>query len=175
MAQDDLRKEYPHLAKFIPYIELLAKESDRGKVLISTGFIEEQLKEVLLAFMLDKPSATELVTGGNAALGSLSSRISACYLLGLISEDEEHDLSLIRRIRNDFAHDIHTSFKTRSVIDRCKILRLKAHDYTSLQMGEVVMTPGAQFETSAVSLIMNLTNRATYVARKRLSYGNWQR
>ena len=171
---DDLQEKYPNLAKFWPYLDLLGKESDRGKVLISTGFLEEQLKDVLLAYLLDKPQAADLVTGSYAPLGTFSARIAACYLLGLISEVEHHDLTLLRRIRNDFAHDIHTSFETPGIIDRCKQLRLKAHDYTSEKMGEIVVGPAGQFQSAAVGLIMNLTNRPHYVSMKRSAYGNWK-
>ncbi|WP_374387933.1 MltR family transcriptional regulator [Sandaracinobacter sp.] len=167
------RDDHPHLAKFFPYLELLRAESDRGAVLISTGYMEEQLKDVLLAFMLDTPQARELVTSGNAPLGSFSSRISACYTLGLISENEYSDLMLLRRIRNDFAHDMHTSFDTPSVVDRCKLLHHKAHDYTSEKMGDVVVNTKGQFITAATSLVLNLTNRPHYVALKRCGYGNW--
>jgi hypothetical protein len=173
MPPEDVRAKYPNLAKFWPYLDLLHKESDRGKVLISTGFIEQQLKEVLLGFMLENKTADELVDGTNAPLGTFSARISASYVLGLISEKEHHDLTLIRRIRNDFAHDIHTSFETSSVIDRCKALRLKAQDYTSEKMGEVVVNAAGQFQTSAVALIMNLTNRPFYVGKQRRVYGDW--
>ena len=171
---DDFRAKNPHLKEFFPYLDLLAKESERGQVLISTGFLEQQLRDVLIAHMIAVSQAPELVDGANAPLGTLSARTSACFVLGLISEDEHHDLVLIRRIRNDFAHHIHTSFATQSVIDRCKELRLKAHDYTSEKMGEVV-PPAGQFQTAAVGLIMNLTNRAEYVSRKRTTYGNWPR
>jgi mannitol operon repressor len=167
------KEEYPHLATFWPYLELLQKESDRGKVLISTGFMEEQLKDVLLAFMLRGKASNDLLTSANAPLGTFSSRIAACYALGLVSENEHHDLTLVRRIRNDFAHDIHTTFDTPSVVDRCKLLRHKAHDYTSEKMGEVVVPPAGQFTTAAVGLIMNLTNRPHYVGKHRRTYGNW--
>lgn len=165
---------HPHLAEFYPYLELLREESDRGKVLISTGFIEDQLKNVLLAFMLESSQAEELVSSTNAPLGTLSAKISSCYVLGLVSEVEHHDLTLIRRIRNDFAHNLHTSFTTQSVIDRCKLLRLKAHDYSSEKMGDVTVNPSGQFQTAAVALIMNLTNRPHYVAEKRRMHGAWK-
>jgi mannitol operon repressor len=71
VAADDLLKTHPHLKEFLPYLDLLNKESDRGKVLVSTGFLEQQLKEVLLAFMLPNDQAADLVGGHNAPLGSL--------------------------------------------------------------------------------------------------------
>jgi hypothetical protein len=167
------REEQPHLAKFYPYLDLLRAESDRGRVLISTGYMEEQLKDILLAFMMDTPQAKELVTSGNAPLGTFSSRIAACYTLGLISEREHHDLTLLRKIRNEFAHDMHVSFATPSVVDRCKLLNHKIHDHTDVK-SEMVLDPVSQFTSAAVSLILNLTNRPHYVSQRRCGYGDWQ-
>ena len=171
--EDDLLKTHPHLKEFLPYLELLRNESPRGQVLISTGFIEEHLKRTLLAFMREVPQAARLVDGANAPLGTLSARIEACYVLGLIAENEHHDLGLLRKIRNDFAHDIHTSFETPSVVDRCRQLKLKAHDYKSKEMGEVVVPPRDQFQTCAVAIITHLINRPHYVAMRRCVLEDW--
>lgn len=164
---DDFKKRNPHLDGFWPYLEKLREESDRGAVLISTGYLEQQLKDILLAFMVDDTNVSKLLEGGYAPLGSFSSRIAACYAFGLLSENEHYDLHQLRKIRNDFAHDLHTSFETQSVIDRCAMLRHKVHDYTSEERGEVVIDAPGQFRTAAVGLIMNLTNRAHYVAKER--------
>jgi mannitol operon repressor len=93
--------------------------------------------------------------------------------LGLISENEHHDLNQLRRIRNAFAHDIHTTFDTQSVKDRCTTLEMKAHDYDSAELGEVRVPPRAQCSTSAVALIMNLANRPHYVAKQRRAPQAW--
>ncbi len=164
----------PHLAKFYPYLDLLRAESDRGRVLISTGYMEEQLKDILLAFMMDSPQAKELVTSGNAPLGTFSSRIAACYTLGLISEREHHDLTLLRKIRNDFAHDMHTSFETQSIVDRCKLLHHKIGNYNYDNDKGDIAAPVAQFTSAAVALILNFTNRPHYVSERRCGYGEWQ-
>ena len=100
MTVDDFRSRNPHLAKFWPYLDLLEKESERGKVLISCGFLETQLRDVLLAFMIDSAAASDLLEGANAPLGTFSSRITACFALGLISEQELADLTVLRRIRH---------------------------------------------------------------------------
>jgi len=171
--QDDLLKKYPNLKEFLPYLDLLRKESPRGQVLISAGYLEEQLKQVLLAFMREDADSTNLLEGGNAPLGTLSSRIAACYALGLINEHERNDLTLIRKIRNDFAHDMHTTFETPSVVDRCKELRFKAHDYGSKEKGDVVIGAPGQFQTAAVGLILNLVNRPHYVAKHRRAGQKW--
>ncbi len=167
---DKFLAENPHLKDFVPYLQLLNSESDRGRVLISTGFLEEQLKEVLLAFMIEGSTVEDLIDGGNAPLGTFSSRIAACYGLGLISQDEYDDLTLIRKIRNDFAHDIRTNFSTPSVVSRCDALKGKAGDYTKPEGAVVTMLPSGQFQTAAVALIGRLINRAYYVKKQRRSF-----
>jgi len=62
-----------------------------------------------------------------------------------------------------------SEFNSPQVVDRCKLLRLKAHDY-----GTVVVPPSGQFQTAAVAVLSRLVNRAHYVGQKRSSYGNWQ-
>jgi mannitol operon repressor len=170
---ETFKKDNPHLTKFWPYLEVLKKESERGKVLVSCGFLEEQLKEVLLAFMRDTTQSVDLVDGGNAPLGTFSARIAATYSLGLIREREHHDLNLIRRIRNDFAHSIETSFETRSVVDRCRELVMKAPDYTHHELGEIKLPASGQFQTAAVALIMKFTTRPHYVRERRKIDDAW--
>jgi len=170
---DDFLQKYPNLEEFLPFLDLLKSESARGKVLISSGFLEEQLRRVLLAFMREDGASNALVDGANAPLGTFSARIAACDALGLLSESEAHDLQIIRKIRNDFAHDIHTSFETTSVKDRCKMLKMKAHDYSNERMGEVVVSADGQFITAATAVILNLVNRPHYVSQKRRTPETW--
>lgn len=172
---EEFKKANPHLNKLWPYLNLLNKESDRGKVLISTGFLEEQLKIVLLAFMLDTSQAKEMVEGGNAPFGTFSARITACYVLGLITENEHHDLNLVRRIRNDFAHDIHTSFDTQSIVDRCDALKMRAPNfvYENNPHPDWPLDAASHFLTAAIALIMHLINRPHYVSNKRCSAEEW--
>jgi hypothetical protein len=92
---------------------------------------------------------------------------------GLISESEHSDLHHIRRIRNDFAHDIHTSFQSPSVADRCRKLRHKAPNYVHPETGPVTVDAAGQFTTAAVALIMNLVNRPHYVAKRRCTAVQW--
>jgi hypothetical protein len=174
MVLDDIKKAFPNLEVFWPYMELLNKESDRGAVLISTGFLEQQLRDILAAFMCEGTSAP-LLDGANAPLGRFSSRISACHALGLITANEHNDLNILRRVRNDFAHDIHTSFETQSVIDRCANLKHRAMDYDSKELGKVRVGTGGQFRTAATGVILNLLNRAHYVKKHRRTEGEWPR
>jgi mannitol operon repressor len=163
----------PHLRDAVMLVAELSKESDRGKVLIAAGYVEQQLRDVLAAFMVDVADTASLLDGGSAPLSTFSARISACYALGLITDDENHDLGLIRRIRNEFAHRTLVSFDTPAIRDRCAILRMRAPDYESERMGKVVVSAAGQFQTSAVAIIMNLVNRPHYVGLERRTRKSW--
>jgi len=86
------------------FLDKLRKESDRGAVLISGAILEERLSDILHAFLLDHRTSVELLDGSNAPLGTFSSKINACYSLGLIQKNEFEELNTIRKIRNEFAH-----------------------------------------------------------------------
>ena len=70
--------------------------------------------------------------------------------------------------RNQFAHNHRTSFSDQSIADRCRNLTFSAKDY-----GDVVLDAQGQLTTTAVALILNLTNRSHYVSQKRLKLGDW--
>jgi len=109
-----------------------------------------------------------LLEGFNAPLGTLSTRIAAAAALGLISEREAKEADRLRKIRNFFAHHVHISFDDQNIRDLCGNLEMAAQDY-----GDVVVNTRGRFSTSAVALIMNLTNRPHYVGQERLQPRAW--
>ena len=159
---------HPHLKEFVPFLNDLNKESERGAVLISVSYLEQQLKEIISAFLCEGDVSKRLLEGFNAPLGTLAARASAAMSMGLISMREYRELEAIRKIRNQFAHDYRTSFSDRGIADRCRNLTFSAEDY-----GDVVVDARGQFTTAAVALILNLTNRMHYVSQKRLKFGDW--
>ena len=85
-----------------------AKESDRAAVILAASIADELLKSLLSGRLVPVTSSNdELFDGPNAPLGTFSSRIEMAYRIGLISVKFSRDLHLIRKIRNEFAHNIH--------------------------------------------------------------------
>lgn len=166
--QGPLPDTHPHLKEFAPFLDDLNKESERGAVLISVSYLERQLKEIVSAFLCEGNASARLLEGFNAPLGTFAARATAAAALGLISGREYRELDSIRKIRNQFAHDHRTSFSDQGIVDRCRHLAFSAKDY-----GDVVVAPRGQFTTAALALILNLTNRAHYVSKKRLKFENW--
>jgi mannitol operon repressor len=165
-----LGESHPHLNEFVAFLPELNKESDRGAVLICCSFVDELLRRTLAAFFIENKGRDALLGGFNAPLGNFSSRIAACYALGLISEIEYNDCEIFRRVRNRFAHQIHTSFADQTMSDFSKNLNLAAQDY-----GDVVVSAAGRFRTAGTALILNLVNRPHYVSLKRRQFSEWLR
>lgn len=173
--REELSVTHPHLTAFLGFLDHLNQESHRGAVLISCGFLEQQLEDILLAFMRDDPVSRTLTSGGNAPLSTFSSRIGACFALGLIDDVEHHDITILRRIRNEFAHRLDASFEKQNIVDLCKNLKMKVHDHTNPERGEIKIVPFAQYTTAATGVILSLVNRPHYVAEHRRASRVWPR
>lgn len=84
------------------------KESDRAAVILAGSIVDELLKSLLSAHLVAVTSSKDdLFDGPNAPLSDFNARIEMAYRLGLISVKFTRDLHLIRKIRNEFAHNIH--------------------------------------------------------------------
>jgi len=165
-TREEFLAKNPHLSEFLPFLDDLNAESPRGRVLIAAGYLDELLKRVLLGFMRDVKEAEDVVDGHNAPLGTLSARTTACFALGLIDEDELRELTLIRRIRNELAHNPKASFADSEIVNRCRQL-----NYRVPGDGK----PEGHFSSSVVALISGLVNRAHYVREQRRTFLNWPR
>jgi DNA-binding MltR family transcriptional regulator len=97
-----------------------SKETDRGAVILAASLFDIQLESLLKTYLVpDTSSSDQLFEGASAPLSTFSARILICYRLGLISKNFARDLNLIRKIRNEFAHNIHgCSFEHSSVVSR---------------------------------------------------------
>ena len=83
----------------------LRAESPRGIVLVSAAMIEEALQEIMLVrFVPNSSSSDTLFDGPMSPFGSFSAKIDGAYRIGLISQQFCRDLHIIRRIRNEVAH-----------------------------------------------------------------------
>lgn len=163
-----LEVSHPHLKDFFRFLPALNKESDRGRVLISCSYLDEMLREIILAFLRNTKQSLQLVEGFNAPLGTFSARATAAYAMGLITSVEFRECEILRKIRNRFAHDVHASFTTQDIIDLCKNLTMSAQPYD-----KVVVDARGQYTTAAVALIMTWTNRPVYASRNRLLEQDW--
>lgn len=87
--------------------EEFAKESDRASVILSVAMLDEALATLLRSRLIAVTSADDsLLDGAYAPISSFSARVDLAYRVGLISVQFCRDLHIIRRIRNEFAHNV---------------------------------------------------------------------
>jgi len=97
-------------------------ESDRGAALIAGGFVEHALGSYLRA-LATVPTIAEELFAPMGPLSSFSQRTAVAYAYGFICKTYYDDLTLIRRIRNHFAHHpLDTTFETDKVASEAAAL-----------------------------------------------------
>lgn len=102
----------------------LGRESDRGCALVAAAYLENEMTELLKRFFVTQGSkATKALFDFNGPVGTFSSKIRLSLALGLIPEEIQSALDLIRNLRNDFAH-LHEPLNFESPTIRQRIRRL---------------------------------------------------
>lgn len=111
----DRNKEFDIAAHFSSFTEamrggfpfLASDLSDPAAVVMATALIDQSLQFALtVGFYRGAVSKTLMakVFEGNGPLSTFSSKIDLSYIQGLTSKSQHHDLQVLRRIRNEFAH-----------------------------------------------------------------------
>lgn len=112
-------------SSFQAFVAEFKEESDRAAVVLGAAKLDSLLAQILDRFLLPSLSTNDELLEGDSPLATFSSRINACYRLGLISSDFAKSLHLVRKIRNAFAHETSgCSLTTGSHSDRLKSLLL---------------------------------------------------
>lgn len=159
--KDDLPEELKPFGRFMWEIN---RESERGCALVSCSHLDELLRTILEAFFINGRSKP-LLEGFNAPLGTLSTRATTAFALGLITEVEFKEIEYLRRIRNEFAHSMSVSFETQKIIDLVKNLKM------ALRSRET--TPKELYVSSAFNLAVKLLYRADVVGQHRREVVDW--
>ena len=106
-------------------IDELQRETDRGMALLGAAFLDECLKNLLRAYFVDDHAAQKKLFDPFGPLGTFDARISTAYLLGLLSKTERTDFETLKKIRNEFAHNLHgVSFASEPIVRWIGDLRL---------------------------------------------------
>ena len=79
---------------------------DRAVVILQAAAVEIMLEEAIKALMIHRSSRdlSKEVFGFDRPIGTFSAKILIAYALGVFGRKTEHDLRLIRELRNGFAH-----------------------------------------------------------------------
>ncbi|MES9900422.1 MAG: MltR family transcriptional regulator [Sedimenticola sp.] len=152
------------------FVDELKRETDRGLPLVGAALIDEKLLETLQSFFCNEKASEKLLNDGSSPLGTFSSRIELCFALGLIDEFEYREISLLRKVRNAFAHAKHgTSFQTEKIKGFCSTLK------SDLPEGEDYPTNDPRFRltNAIVCLALRLYYRPDWVLKERREPKTW--
>lgn len=99
------------------------EKDDRSIAIVGGTFLELALDHILRAFLPEEDKEVNKLFEFNNALGNFSNKITMVYSLGLIDKLIKDDLHLVRKIRNEFAHDLYASFENQKIAQLCKNLK----------------------------------------------------
>ncbi|MEZ5064312.1 MAG: hypothetical protein R3B81_06225 [bacterium] len=94
---------------YTAFVEDFSSESDRAAVILGASRLDLGLRNLLQHVLLPNPSGRDELLDGEGPLSTFSARIHAAYRLGLITPEFARSLHLVRRIRNEFAHETASS------------------------------------------------------------------
>ena len=84
----------------------LENGTDRAKVILGAAIIEYQLEKLLKKYLVQNNKLQKEALEYNGFLGTFSSKINACFLMRLISKELFNDIQRLRKLRNNFAHNL---------------------------------------------------------------------
>ena len=90
---------------FKQWYKEFSAESDRAAVILGAAKLDLSLRELLAKKFLPESTGHDELLDTDRPLATFSARINIAYRLGLIDKQFASLLHLIRRIRNEFAHE----------------------------------------------------------------------
>jgi hypothetical protein len=84
----------------------LLSESERASVILAAAHLDAALEDLLRRLLVPHPGGVDPMFDGDRMLGTFSAKIGFAFRLGAIDAEFEHAIQIVRRIRNDFAHQL---------------------------------------------------------------------
>jgi DNA-binding MltR family transcriptional regulator len=90
--------------KIAKALEQLGRSSDRAIAIIAAAIMEEHITEAIKRRWQDAPAVIRRMLQTEGPLGNFGPKIDLVFLMGLISPEGHRDMTLIKKVRNKFAH-----------------------------------------------------------------------
>ncbi|NHN70156.1 transcriptional regulator [Pseudomonas fluorescens] len=159
----------PELKELSEFLSEFNKETDRGAVLNAAAVLDEWLLIILKEFLADNKSSADLLNGFNAPLGTFSARVAAAHSLGLIQDNEFREITIIRKIRNEFGHSWREiSFETQKISDLANNLPWLGPKDLEANSG-----PRTRFNFAVAILLSDLLWRSRLVKKNKIEAQTW--
>jgi len=123
------------------FFEELKKESDRAAAILVAAYIDSLLR-AKLETIFSKGNAEirrKLFDDSQGTFATLSAKVDAAYCLGWLEPDMFHDIGVIRKIRNQFAHRIHgltlEEPKIKALVGKLRVPHQLFYDWGEVKWG----------------------------------------
>lgn len=116
----------------------LSNESDRGRVIVAAAW-NDQFLEVKLRneFSEGNAKTREALFSENGPFSNFSSKLNAAFCAGWIDADVYHDATIIRKLRNVFAHTVDpislNDDKARALLETLRVPHRQFSDWGKLR------------------------------------------
>lgn len=151
----------------------IASESARAKVILSCCYLDNLLTQLLISCLA--PSITKedpLFDGPNAPLSTFSSKIELAFRMGMISDENRTSLHLVRKIRNQFAHELtDCNFEDKNIKAWSEVLNKLNDHATKKRRSTFSSGPIGDFEKNVSWLIFWLKHTICSIPTKCPSCG----
>ena len=138
--QDSMSKRLyaKYLKCFNAFNEALMEESDRARVVLVTAWIDHFLKvKIMNEFSKGNAKARKDLFSSNGPFATFSGKLNAAFCAGWIDADVYHDVQIIRKLRNEFAHTIEpvslNDDRVRKLIEDFRVPKRKYYDWGELK------------------------------------------
>lgn len=82
------------------------KQPDRSLVIVMSSVIDDALSQVIINHLVESKKTTDIMFSGMGPLSTFSAKINLGFLLALYNKDFADMLHALRKIRNEFAHNM---------------------------------------------------------------------
>ncbi len=104
-GKDSEKKLHTAPEYFQHFMEQFQEETDRAAVILGAAKLDSLLYDLLVRVLRPSTSGADDLLDGEAPLSTFSAKIRICYRLNVVDDEFARALHLVRRIRNDFAHE----------------------------------------------------------------------
>jgi len=113
-------KDKEFIKKFEELLPKIIGETEKSPILVGVTAIENELEKLLQYFLIDSPTGIDDLFE-NGALSNFSSKISIARRIGLINNELQYAIDVMRKLRNSVSRsdfpDIYNSSQIKDLID----------------------------------------------------------
>jgi DNA-binding MltR family transcriptional regulator len=145
----------------------LVGQSDRALAIVSAAELDNDLRELISSFLIVENKIVSDLFGNYKPLGPFGSKIQMAYCLGLISELEYNNLTIIQKVRNDFAHRLGLDFASDPIRNRCANIKFDFDQppYPAFDLSDFGFDTSRDWFTAAVFFLRARVKARTFLIR----------